>query len=209
MSNPRYLSDKEVTMLLDQLKKGWKGNTTEKKRTRNFLLALFMLDAGLRVGECCHLKISHVTIGRQINDFVIITPDIAKRAKGRAIPLTTRLKQVIISHTASMLAVRQPGDDPYLFASYRTGQPLTTRQAERIIWRAGMEAFGHDIHPHTLRHTFATLMMGRCNIRIVQELLGHEHISSTQVYTHPTLADMVKAVMGHETQNTEATQTKL
>ncbi|GAH96402.1 unnamed protein product, partial [marine sediment metagenome] len=51
-----------------------------------------------------------------------------------------------------------------------------------------------EIHPHILRHTFATRLMSKTSMRVVQELLGHKNLSSTQIYTHPNNADLQEAI---------------
>ncbi|GAH73030.1 unnamed protein product [marine sediment metagenome] len=57
-----------------------------------------------------------------------------------------------------------------------------------------MTSLGRPVHPHILRHTFASRLMRTTNARIVQELLGHQHLSTTQIYTHPNQDDLKKAI---------------
>ena len=83
---------------------------------------------------------------------------------------------------------------PISFYATDTQRPITTRQVERIILTASMKALNRPIHPHVLRHTFASRLMKRTNIRVVQQLLGHTSITSTQIYTHPDSDDLQKAI---------------
>jgi len=57
-----------------------------------------------------------------------------------------------------------------------------------------MKALGFKVHPHMLRHTFGTNLLRVSDIRVVQSLLGHASISTTQIYTHPNTADQKKAI---------------
>ncbi len=80
-----------------------------------------------------------------------------------------------------------------LFLNYQGGR-LTVRSVHRLLKRYG-QALGLDISPHTLRHTFAThLLEGGADLRTVQELLGHQRLQTTQVYTHLTLDQLRRVV---------------
>ncbi|GAI79438.1 unnamed protein product [marine sediment metagenome] len=80
------------------------------------------------------------------------------------------------------------------FASNVPDKPLTRRQVHRIISYAAISALGRSVHPHVLRHTFASKLMRVTNMRTVQELLGHKNLTSTQIYTHPNEQDKHKAI---------------
>ena len=71
----------------------------------------------------------------------------------------------------------------YLFVNYK-GEVITSRAVQKIIKQMG-EKVGLEIHPHMLRHTFATDLLNKgADIRMIQELLGHESLNTTQIYTH-------------------------
>lgn len=82
-------------------------------------------------------------------------------------------------------------DADAVFLNFR-GQRLTTRSVRRMLSHyAGLAGLPEDVSPHTLRHSFATHLLQRgADLRVVQELLGHENISTTQIYTHITASEM-------------------
>ncbi|GAJ04418.1 unnamed protein product [marine sediment metagenome] len=82
----------------------------------------------------------------------------------------------------------------YAFYATWCMRPLTVRQVQRIITFAGKLSMGRNIHPHLLRHTFATRLMRNTSMAVVQQLLGHTNLSSTQIYTHPNGEDRKKAI---------------
>ena len=88
-------------------------------------------------------------------------------------------------------------DPNAVFLNFR-GQRLTTRSVRRMLSHyANLAGLAGDVSPHTLRHSFATHLLQRgADLRVVQELLGHENISTTQIYTHITAAEMQRIYAG-------------
>ncbi|MGZ0085236.1 tyrosine recombinase XerC [Caldibacillus thermoamylovorans] len=151
---------------------------------RNAALLELLYATGARISECCHIQLSDI-------DFQAQTVFIhGKGNKQRYVPFGRAACEALkryIHGGRRELTKTLAADHRYLFVNAR-GNPLTPRGAryvfERIVEAA---ALTQQISPHVLRHTFAThLLNNGADLRSVQELLGHTHLSSTQVYTHVT-----------------------
>ena len=164
------------------------------KHLRNALAAVIMLDAGLRVGELVQLTIPDVYFERKPVNSIHVRPTIAKMNHGRDIPLPERCKQILHYYRLHIDMLTPAATPPPLLTGKPQGHALTPRTIERIITAAGEAALGFPVNPHMLRHTYATKLMSLTNMRTIQELLGHKHISSTQIYTHVTDDDKRQAI---------------
>lgn len=163
---PDVLSETEILELI-RMPDG--GKTSLRDRT---ILEL-LYATGLRVSELIKLKKSDVNLD---GGFVIT---MGKRSKERVVPLGTYSRDAIKLY----LETEQP-KGPYLFPNRKNG-PLTRQAIWKIIRKYGALMERGHISPHTIRHTFAThLLQGGADLRSVQILLGHEDISTTQIYTH-------------------------
>jgi site-specific recombinase XerD len=172
-----------------------RGTQTEQMRgMRNFTMIILMLDAGLRVGEVVQLQQSDLVFEGKPFHALRIRVEISKSKVERTVPLTSRLQDAI--RTMHTCWWNQPGMNPGIYAFFCTQNTrhLTVRQAHRIVGTASLKAIKREIHPHVLRHTFATRLMRQTNIRVVQELLGHKSLSSTQIYMHPNTEDLTRAI---------------
>lgn len=165
-----------------------------KRSTRDYTITLLMLDAGLRVGEVVNLTRNCLMFAGEFCDKVAIPADITKNRTERIIPMTDRLQAAVKQMHLLWWSKDNTGLKDYAFYSTTPDRPLSARQVQRRTKYASYKAFGRMIHPHVLRHTFATRLMRKTNIRIVQQLLGHKSITSTQVYTHPNDQDLKDAI---------------
>jgi len=132
--------------------------------------------SGLRVGELCGLRRGDLDLGAGV---VTVW---GKGSKQRRIPLGEPCVAALTAWLRDGLALLRAPDTPadVVFVNQR-GRPLTPRDARRLLDRLAPE----PVHPHALRHTFAThLLDGGADLRAVQELLGHEDLATTQIYTH-------------------------
>lgn len=160
-------------------------STVEKEdntylRLRNLLLLEILFDTGLRVSEAINIKIkdidfknhSIVVLGKGSKERIVYFGDYAFNYLEEYLSLREGIKSL---------------DDEYLFWN-KNYQKLTRRGAEYLINNIAKKAvLKQKITPHTLRHTFATEMLNNgCDIRSVQELLGHKSLSTTGIYTHVT-----------------------
>jgi integrase/recombinase XerC len=132
---------------------------------------------GLRVGEIAGLSWGDV-------DATGSARVVGKGDKERRVPLGQAAGEALGDWRAELTAVGGAGDGA-VFTS-RTGRRLTVRQIQRVITRALTRAAEREgVSPHTLRHSFATHLLDRgADLMAVKELLGHESLSTTQLYTH-------------------------
>ena len=177
---PRYLTLTESLQLLEAV--------TGPNEIRDYCILTLFLNCGFRVGERVGLNV------QDIRDDTIRV--LGKGNKERQL----YLNEACLGAIREYLAIRpEPKDDPRhrdaLFVS-RNKTRLTTRSVENIVQKAVAQA-GLDpkYSPHKLRHTAATLMLNNgVDIRTLQDVLGHENLGTTQIYTHISDANMKMAV---------------
>lgn len=151
---------------------------------RNQALIELLYATGIRVSECCQIQLTDI-------DFSVSTILIhGKGKKQRYVPFGSYAKDALkryIHDGREQLLQKAKTSHKYLFLNFR-GNPLTPRGVRNILNEmVEKAAITQKISPHVLRHTFATHLLNEgADMRTVQELLGHAHLSSTQVYTHVT-----------------------
>lgn len=150
-----------------------------------------MYACGLRVSECAGLEYRKVNLQE---GFLSV---IGKESKERMVPFYPRCGRLIRLYLGESRPVLlgDNEDNPYLFLS-RRGKKITPRSIQMIIEQAGVDAgLTIHVHPHMIRHSFAThLLDNGADLRIVQELLGHDNLSTTQIYTHVTQDKLARVV---------------
>lgn len=182
----------------DKMLEAMLGNSNSPQKrmrgVRNRCMMMLMLDSGLRVGELVKLLQSDLIFNKEPVSSLRVRSEIAKGKRERLVPLSERLKISIGEMNRHVWEEFVEKHHWYAFRSINSGRTITTRQVERIIAKYSQIAFGEVIHPHILRHTFATRLMACTSMRNVQVLLGHKNIQTTQVYTHPNDQDLKKAI---------------
>lgn len=171
-------------------------STTEGQRNRAIIEMLY--GSGLRVSELVNLRISDMYLDE---GFMRI---MGKGSKQRLVPVSDEAKKQfdLWMQCRRESIVVQPGQDDYAFLN-RRGHQLTRVMIFTIIKRLCAEAgIQKNISPHTLRHSFAThLLQNGADLRIIQELLGHEDITTTEIYTHLDVSDLREAILRYHPAN--------
>ena len=172
---PDVLSIDQVNRLLDQQV----GDTPAQLRDRAILEVLY--GCGLRVSECTGLNLGDCFFDEGLLRVV------GKGNKERVAPLAgcaLRALADYLEHGRPGLAKPYAKQTAAVFLNARGGR-LSRQSIHNIVARAGVGIGVENLHPHTLRHSFATHMLaGGADLRVIQEILGHSDISTTQIYTH-------------------------
>jgi len=178
---PKILGIEEVTQLLERIPKDFLG-----LRDRAILETLY--SSGLRVSELTQLDIPHVDF---IGGVVKVS---GKGKKERLSPIGEEALRAIRAYLEKRGESKKNRNTQALFVN-KNGGRLSGRSVRRLLDRAiKRTSLVYHISPHTLRHSFATHLLDRgADLRAVQELLGHQHLSTTQIYTHVT-AERLKRV---------------
>lgn len=179
---PKVLSLKEVEVLLQT------SDITTEIGLRDRAILEVMYATGLRISELVHLEMDelHLTMG--------FIQTVGKGNKERILPIggeAVKWLNEYLMDSRSIFESRAAEESPYVFLNAR-GRGLSRqgvwKNLKKTVQKAGIKK---NVTPHMLRHSFAThLLENGADLRIVQELLGHSDISTTQIYTHITKARM-------------------
>ena len=171
---PQVLSHSEVTKLLDS------ASGAEPIAIRDRALLEVMYGCGLRASEAVALELTDIDLERGF-----VRPH-GKGSKERIVPIGRQATAAVERYLRSARPqLAGSGGERRLFVNFRGGR-LTRQGLYKIIQRHAKDVgLEQKMSPHTLRHTFAThLLSGGCDLRSVQEMLGHADVSTTQLYTH-------------------------
>ena len=171
---PEYLSTEEVDALENSI------DLTSNEGHRNRAIIEVFFSCGLRVSELTNLKLSDLFLSQ---GFIRVN---GKGGKQRLVPISERaIHELELWFDDRRQMEIKPGEEDYVFLN-RRGHHLT-RTMILIMVKRQAEAAGikKTISPHTLRHSFATaLLKGGADLRIIQEVLGHADLGTTEIYTH-------------------------
>ena len=170
---PEVLSEEEVDKLLDI-------NLVDKYSYRNKAMLELLYATGMRASELTNLKLNNIDLDS------CIVRIMGKGSKERIVPINdTNIKYLNIYINNYRKEILNKKDSEYLFISNAL-KPITREGLFKIIKKECIRAgIKKNVYPHILRHSFATHLLNHgANIRIIQELLGHEDITTTEIYTH-------------------------
>ena len=187
---PRVPSAEEVNRVLDGMEKGIEGAWPERDR----VIFELLYGCGIRNSELCGLNMASI---HWANDAILVR---GKGKKERLVPLGDEAAAAIraflpLRAERLVKAGKGPlaGDGPLLTNARMRGDcRLTTRSVGRIVKATALSrGLPADVHPHTLRHAFGTHMLeDGADLRAIQEMLGHERLSTTQRYTQLTVGQV-------------------
>lgn len=181
---PTFLSIDEIKNLLSVF------DETKPTEYRDKTMVLVMYSAGLRVSELINLE------KRSINFEENLITLKGKGNKERFVPLNYMALEYLNNYLSQNKNNKVFSKSKYLFINKKDGKPLTRQyffvELNKYAKRAGIDK---KISPHTLRHSFAThLLENGADLRVVQELLGHSKIETTQIYTHLSTKKILDAL---------------
>jgi integrase/recombinase XerD len=170
---PEVLSVAEIDMMIDQI------DLSKQEGHRNKAIIETLYGCGLRVSELVNLRLTDI---HKDEGFVVVT---GKGNKQRLVPISDKALKEIDNYKFYRNQLTVIHDQNVLFLN-RRGSGLTRAMIFTIIKDLASKAgIRKNIHPHTFRHSFATHMVeAGADLRAVQEMLGHESILTTEIYTH-------------------------
>ena len=192
MKLPEVLSVEEIDLLINTI------DLSKREGQRNRAIIEVLYSCGLRVSEACSLKLSDLYLAE---GFIKVE---GKGSKQRLVPISERAIAEVTAYLAHRAAIDiKPGHEDFLFVSAHFRKRMSRITMFHIIKELAEQAgITKTISPHTLRHSFAThLLEGGANLRIIQSMLGHEDIGTTEIYTHIDANRLRSEIIEHHPHN--------
>ncbi|MDC3024509.1 tyrosine recombinase [Alphaproteobacteria bacterium] len=192
-SLPKFISEEDITRLLNHMKV----NSNNFKGLQTFVLTEILYASGLRVSELVRLKISSVT-----DDFKNLYIN-GKGNKDRIIPLGEPAQKVLKIYLSKLKAklnekTKSMSKQKWLFPNNKNHISRFTYYNRLKLAAKKIDINVNKISPHVLRHAFASHMLKNgADLKVLQQLLGHEDISTVEIYTHLNIEDTTKALKRH------------
>ena len=166
-----YLTESEVDRFISVVGEQCRGYSN-LNRLRNVAIVSLLYDSGIRISELCSLNRNSI----KDRQFIVI----GKSKNPRICFITKKTEQRIKDY----LDLRDD-NDMALFIANQTGKRITSNNVRKVFQNACNRSEFVNIHPHTIRHSFATRMLDKeVDIRYIAELMGHESLDTTKMYTH-------------------------
>jgi len=175
---PKTISSDEMNKIIDSI------GGQDQNVTRDKLIFEFLYGTGARISELVNTDLDDIDIETNI-----VKIRFGKGSKQRIVPLGKSLKTAINNYLTrtrnSLVNTKKPNNALILNSK---GGRLTRQSIWEVVNRVSVQNKIEDLTPHSLRHAFAThLLEGGADVRVVQELLGHSSVNTTQIYTHITV----------------------
>lgn len=187
-SLPKFLSIEESLLLLEAVK----NDRESKSRTRDYAIITLFLNCGMRVSELVGIDLSD--IDREFRSLTVT----GKGNKQRIVYLNSACRDALSDYFMERVSeLHVQADTPALFLSNRE-QRISVKTVQWLVYKyldlAGLESKHYSVHK--LRHTAATLMYqsGQVDVRVLKDILGHEQLNTTQIYTHVSNQSMEEAM---------------
>lgn len=187
---PKHLSMEECVELLSAVK----NDHESKTRERDYCILTLFLNCGMRLSELCGISLGD--LDRELNSLRVL----GKGSKERVIYLNRACRQALSEYLQIRLATREVKERENALFLSRLGKRISVKTVQwmvkKYLGEAGLEYKHYSTHK--LRHTAATLMYqsGDVDIRVLKDILGHEQLNTTQIYTHVSDSGM-EAAMEH------------
>lgn len=189
---PDVLTLAEIDDIINEI------DLSKKEGQRNRAMIEVLYSCGLRVSELCTLRMSDLYLSQQ---FIRVT---GKGDKQRLVPISPRAVAELEAYFSdrSMIPIK-PGYEDYVFISERLKKNLSRimvfHVVKQLVASAGIKK---NVSPHTFRHSFAThLLEGGANLRVIQAMLGHETIATTEIYAHIDTTRLREEIIEHHPRN--------
>ena len=189
---PDVLTVQEIDDIINAI------DLSKKEGQRNRAMIEVLYSCGLRVSELCSLRMSDLYLAEQ---FIRVT---GKGDKQRLVPISGRAIAELEAYFCDRNRIEiKPGYEDFVFISERLKKPLSRIMVfhfiKQLVVVAGVKKC---VSPHTFRHSFAThLLEGGANLRVIQAMLGHESIATTEIYAHIDRTRLREEIIEHHPRN--------
>lgn len=192
MRLPDVLTLQEIDDIINAI------DLSKREGQRNRAILEVLYSCGLRVSEVCSLRLSDLYLDE---GFIRVT---GKGDKQRLVPISDRAVAELEAYFVDrdMIPIKK-GYEDFVFISERLKKPLSRIMVFHFIKElVGLVGIKKNVSPHTFRHSFAThLLEGGANLRVIQAMLGHESISTTEIYTHIDRVRLREEIILHHPRN--------
>ncbi|KND62565.1 tyrosine-type recombinase/integrase, partial [Candidatus Phytoplasma phoenicium] len=191
---PQTISEQNIQLLFQVI------DISDPLSYRNYLILDLLYSCGLRVGELVNVKIKDIYFS---NAQILIS---GKGKKNRYLPLHLSLLKMLKHYIYNIRRVTNSSSltnsNDYLFLNYKQ-TPLTTKGIRFILNQLCVQIKKKmKISPHMIRHAFATILLNKgADLRVVQELLGHKNLKTTQIYTYVSNIFLKNQFLAHHPRN--------